>query len=196
MAGSTNSRQSHLAVPPGWNCAACHQPWPCDRAKIDLLAEYRQSPSSLTVYMHGHLAAAIDDLAATTDGPARPDLWTRFVGWTRPDLPPADAGMPPLPGSAPRSADCDSPVLPGPAPPRSAGFSVLRFAWHAPALRPKPAVRQTGAAAHRYGRRRPRHVVRQSSAPTRHDRRARSTVQPLERLATVAGSLAGSWPAC
>ncbi len=121
---------AHIGVPPGWDCAACRKPWPCDQAKARLLAEYRKSPSSLTVYMHGHLAVAIADL-----NPAPADLWSRFIAWTRPaPTPPPSrdnfAGAPP------------------PTPPRVHGTGQLRRFHPAPSAhlprphhRPRPLKR-------------------------------------------------------
>ena len=76
-------RAAHLGAAPGWDCAACSQPWPCAPAKEELLAEYHRFPSSLVVYMSSYLTEALDDLT-TPDGLPLPDLWTRFLGWIQP----------------------------------------------------------------------------------------------------------------
>lgn len=68
---------------PLWLCRACGQPWPCGRAKLDLLTGYRNSPLSLFIYLAGLLHEAIDDLHRLdprTTGDVR-DLFDRFLGW-------------------------------------------------------------------------------------------------------------------
>lgn len=73
----------HLPLRPLWLCRACGQPWPCGRAKLDLLASYRDSPLNLLIYLAGLLHEAIDDLHRLnpgTTGDVR-NLFDRFLGW-------------------------------------------------------------------------------------------------------------------
>ena len=72
----------HLYRRPGWECRVCQQPWPCATAKADLLEEFRTLPSVLTIYMSAQMYDALIDL--TSHGQqAPPDLYERFLGWTR-----------------------------------------------------------------------------------------------------------------
>ncbi|WP_353505510.1 hypothetical protein [Verrucosispora sp. ts21] len=73
----------HLPLRPLWLCRTCGQPWPCGRAKLDLLASYRDSSLSLFIYLAGLLHEAIDDLHRLdprSTGDVR-DLFDRFLGW-------------------------------------------------------------------------------------------------------------------
>lgn len=73
----------HLPMRPLWLCRRCGQPWPCGRARLALLAEYRQSRLSLLLYLAGLMYEAIDDLHRlypSTSGDVR-DLFDRFLGW-------------------------------------------------------------------------------------------------------------------
>lgn len=68
---------------PLWLCRRCGRPWPCGAAKLALLAEYREVPVSLFLYLAGCLHDAIDDLhrlnPSVTGGAA--DMFERFLGW-------------------------------------------------------------------------------------------------------------------
>ncbi|MBQ0900544.1 hypothetical protein [Micromonospora sp. U21] len=79
----TSGQREHLSLRPLWLCRTCGQPWPCGRAKLNLLAEYDGSPVSLFLYLAGCLHDAIDDLHKlnpTTTGTAA-DMFDRFLGW-------------------------------------------------------------------------------------------------------------------
>lgn len=68
---------------PLWLCRRCGQPWPCGAAKLALLAEYREVPVSLFLYLAGCLHEAIDDLYRlnpSVTGSAA-DMFDRFLGW-------------------------------------------------------------------------------------------------------------------
>lgn len=68
---------------PLWLCRRCGQPWPCGAAKLALLAEYREVPVSLFLYLAGCLYDAIDDLhrlSPSVTGSAT-DMFDRFLGW-------------------------------------------------------------------------------------------------------------------
>ena len=68
---------------PLWLCRRCGQPWPCGAAKVALVAEYRDSPVSLFLYLAGFLHDAIDDLhrlnPSVTGSAAA--MFDRFLGW-------------------------------------------------------------------------------------------------------------------
>ncbi|MEV2239840.1 hypothetical protein [Micromonospora sp. NPDC049891] len=73
----------HLPLRPLWLCRVCGQPWPCGRAKLVLLDNYRGNEISLFLYLAGLLQEAIDDLHRanpSTTGDVR-DLFDRFLGW-------------------------------------------------------------------------------------------------------------------
>ncbi|MFE9207163.1 hypothetical protein [Micromonospora sp. NPDC007230] len=73
----------HLPLRPLWLCRRCGQPWPCGAAKLSLVAEYRDSPVSLFLYLAGCLHDAIDDLHRlnpSVTGSAS-DMFDRFLGW-------------------------------------------------------------------------------------------------------------------
>ncbi|MEE6257990.1 hypothetical protein V1633_05720 [Plantactinospora sonchi] len=75
---------------PLWLCRTCGQPWPCGRAKLDLLAEYEGSRVGLCLYLATLLCGAIDDLhrlnPSATGSTA--GLFDRFLGWPRAPHPP------------------------------------------------------------------------------------------------------------
>jgi hypothetical protein len=75
----------HLGARPTWDCAACGHPWPCARAKDDLLTEFRRHPSSLTIYMSSYMCEAMNDLTAHGEA-SPPDLYERFLSWVRPSV--------------------------------------------------------------------------------------------------------------
>ncbi|ASW53881.1 hypothetical protein [Plantactinospora sp. KBS50] len=73
----------HLPMRPLWLCRVCGQPWPCGRARLVLVTEYRDDPMSLFLYLAGLLHEAIDDLYQlnpSSTGAVR-ELFDRFLGW-------------------------------------------------------------------------------------------------------------------
>ncbi|MGC5023033.1 hypothetical protein [Micromonospora sp. DT47] len=73
----------HLPLRPLWLCRRCGQPWSCGAAKLALVAEYRDSPVSLFLYLARRLHDAIDDLRRlnpSVTGSAA-DMFDRFLGW-------------------------------------------------------------------------------------------------------------------
>ena len=73
----------HPPLRPLWLCRRCGQPWPCGRARLALLAEYRDNRVGLFVYLAGLLHEAIEDLHRlnpSTTGEVT-DLFDRFLGW-------------------------------------------------------------------------------------------------------------------
>lgn len=78
------AQPEHLPMRPLWLCRACGQPWPCARARLALVAEYRDDPVSLFLHLAGLLRDAIDDahkLNPSSAGAVR-DLFERFLGWS------------------------------------------------------------------------------------------------------------------
>ncbi|MEV1331176.1 hypothetical protein AB0J20_16545 [Micromonospora costi] len=73
----------HLPLRPLWLCRRCGQPWPCGAAKLALLAEYREAPVSLFLYLASCLHDAIDDLHRLNPGVtgSAADMFDRFLGW-------------------------------------------------------------------------------------------------------------------
>ncbi|MEU4716197.1 hypothetical protein AB0F73_21460 [Micromonospora purpureochromogenes] len=73
----------HLPMRPLWLCRRCGQPWPCGAAKLALVAEYRDTPVSLFLYLAGCLHDAIDDLHRLNPGVtgSAADMFARFLGW-------------------------------------------------------------------------------------------------------------------
>lgn len=68
----------HPAQPGSWDCRACGEPWPCPSAKEQMLGEM---PSlQLATYAWSCFDHAAGDLIAMTV----PQMYERFIGWTRP----------------------------------------------------------------------------------------------------------------
>ena len=72
----------HLNARPSWDCLVCGEAWPCAAAQKRLLREFRRFPSVLCVYMNAKMCDAVSDLLST-DHVAPPDLYERFLTWTR-----------------------------------------------------------------------------------------------------------------
>ena len=71
----------HLPMRPLWRCRGCGALWPCQPARLALLAEYRDDRVGLLVYLATMMAEAGDQLARLDGRPA--DLHERFLGWAR-----------------------------------------------------------------------------------------------------------------
>ncbi|SCL29268.1 hypothetical protein GA0070616_3853 [Micromonospora nigra] len=73
----------HVPLRPLWLCRVCARPWPCGRAKLDLLAEYDGNRIGLFLHLAGCLHAAIDELhrcdPVVTGSAAT--MYDRFLGW-------------------------------------------------------------------------------------------------------------------
>jgi hypothetical protein len=78
---TTVGNTEHFHTRPRWTCSVCAQAWPCDSAKVNLLAEYRAFPSLLKVYLSAQMYDALEDL--TAEGGTPPNLYERFLSWTR-----------------------------------------------------------------------------------------------------------------
>lgn len=70
----------HIRRRPSWDCARCGQPWPCANAKENLLREFGDFPSVLTIFMATQMYDAFDDLATRGGLPPR-QLNDRFLAW-------------------------------------------------------------------------------------------------------------------
>ncbi|WP_433121898.1 flavin reductase family protein [Micromonospora sp. CA-246542] len=66
---------------PLWRCRGCGAHWPCQAARLALLAEYRDDRTALLFYLGTLMAEAGDQLARLGGRPA--DLHARFLGWVR-----------------------------------------------------------------------------------------------------------------
>ncbi|MFI5928686.1 flavin reductase family protein [Micromonospora sp. NPDC051543] len=66
---------------PLWRCRGCGAHWPCQPARLALLAEYRDDRTALLFYLGTLMAEAGDQLARLSGRPA--DLHARFLGWVR-----------------------------------------------------------------------------------------------------------------
>jgi hypothetical protein len=75
-------RVEHLRDRPGWDCRSCRQPWPCATAKANLLIEFRQFPSVLTIYLSAQMYEALGDMTSAGK-PAPSNLYDRFLSWAR-----------------------------------------------------------------------------------------------------------------
>ncbi|MBQ1051595.1 hypothetical protein KBX50_24375 [Micromonospora sp. C51] len=81
--------QLHVPLRPLWLCPACAAPWPCAAARLTLLADYRDSPVALSIYLGGMLYDAVEDLYRLNphDAPKPAALHDRFLGWAAPRAP-------------------------------------------------------------------------------------------------------------
>lgn len=85
LVSQPSSEKLHLAYRPIWCCRTCGAPWPCGPARLALLAEYRDDPIGLSVYLCAMLHDAAGDLYRLNpyDGPNPRELFERFVAWAR-----------------------------------------------------------------------------------------------------------------
>ncbi len=67
----------HVPLRPSWTCGGCGAPWPCPTRRRQLLAEYDETPVSLSLLMAGYRSAAAPDLPETPTEA----LHERFIGW-------------------------------------------------------------------------------------------------------------------
>ena len=59
----------HLPMRPLWRCRGCGALWPCQPARLALLAEYRDDRVGLLVYLGTMMAEAGDQLARLNGAP-------------------------------------------------------------------------------------------------------------------------------
>ena len=86
---TTAKTGEHVALRPTWECLVCAEPWPCAVAKEAMRAEFRSFPSVMTIYMSAQMFDAAEDFMA--QGVQPPDLYERFLAWTRPEPPESPA---------------------------------------------------------------------------------------------------------
>jgi hypothetical protein len=70
---------SHYPIRRTWRCTGCDRDWPCDTRRQQLVREYADAPTSLTLLMAAAFVEASADLAELTAG----DLYHRFLSWIR-----------------------------------------------------------------------------------------------------------------
>jgi hypothetical protein len=87
---TTAKTGEHVGLRPTWECLVCAEPWPCAVAKEAMRAEFRSFPSVMTIYMSAQMFDAAEDFMAQGVQPP-PDLYERFLAWTRPELPESPA---------------------------------------------------------------------------------------------------------
>jgi hypothetical protein len=80
---TTSPRPAHTPLRPTWLCRGCADPWPCEGARADLLAEHADDLVFLAVFMASALGEAVRDLAelGPTAAPTPAELWDRFLAW-------------------------------------------------------------------------------------------------------------------
>jgi hypothetical protein len=78
----------HIPLCPSSQRGECQgTAWPCDAAKIDLIAGYHGMRISLSRYLAGLYIEAMNDIYVRGADPSTPDprqLYERFVGWGNP----------------------------------------------------------------------------------------------------------------
>jgi hypothetical protein len=79
---TTVEETEHIHNRPDWHCRVCKDPWPCDKARADLKAEFHRFRSVLAIYMWCQMYDAMTDLTSHGE-PTPPDLYRRFVSWAR-----------------------------------------------------------------------------------------------------------------
>ncbi|WP_091100817.1 flavin reductase family protein [Micromonospora citrea] len=72
---------------PLWRCRACGAPWPCQPARLALLARYRSDRPALMIYLGTLLTEAAGQLAQLNGHTPPADLHDRFLGWARARVP-------------------------------------------------------------------------------------------------------------
>ncbi|MBE1491190.1 hypothetical protein H4W31_006828 [Plantactinospora soyae] len=73
--------RAHTHTRPLFLCRACGGPWPCQPARLALLAIYREDPAGLRNCLTGRLMIALADQPGTDPTALR----ARFLGWIPPD---------------------------------------------------------------------------------------------------------------
>jgi hypothetical protein len=67
---------------PLWRCRNCGAEWPCQPARLSLLAEYQGDRISLLMYLSSLMDEAQGQLAQLNSS-QRVDLHERFITWAR-----------------------------------------------------------------------------------------------------------------
>ncbi|WP_255610114.1 flavin reductase [Micromonospora sp. PLK6-60] len=73
----------HVPMRPLWRCRACGAHWPCQPARLALLAEYRDDRTALLVYLATVMSEAAGQLAQLGGQPDPAELTARFLTWAR-----------------------------------------------------------------------------------------------------------------
>jgi len=95
-------RVEHVPRRPEWDCRVCLLAWPCPSSRADLLAEFKDFPGVLAIYLTGQLRDAIQD-HALHELLVPAELNARFIDWAHADQsPPAPQGTPERPPAVPR----------------------------------------------------------------------------------------------
>ena len=80
MTVQPRSERLHFPVRPGWHCGACREEWPCDKAQLRLLSEYRGFLTSLSCYMSTFMFDMVTDFAGD-ESRTRGTIHVRCLGW-------------------------------------------------------------------------------------------------------------------
>lgn len=76
--------QRHAPLKPLWVCTADLLNWPCENAKVELVADYEHDRRHLAVDLAALMRQATDDLTRLYSGPPDPaEMHIRFLGWLR-----------------------------------------------------------------------------------------------------------------
>ncbi len=78
----------HRPNRPSWDCGACGKDWPCDPAREELAAEYRDGVQ-LAMVAWDYLEAFCHDQPAGPVG----EMFDRFIAWTRRQPIPVDGSQ-------------------------------------------------------------------------------------------------------
>lgn len=70
----------HTPHRPAWLCDQCGKPWPCSPARVELGEQYGRDRVALAMYTSTML---VDAAAEIGDQVEPPELYERFVAWTR-----------------------------------------------------------------------------------------------------------------
>lgn len=78
-----NQLPEHVPLRPTWLCRRCADPWPCRRARADLLADHGDDLVFLAVFMATTMGEAVRDLYALNPDatPTPAEIWDRFMQW-------------------------------------------------------------------------------------------------------------------
>jgi hypothetical protein len=68
---------------PTWLCRSCAGKWPCNPARLALLAEFGTHRLALHLYLAGQYVDALADLSKVSPNTPHADLYDRFLGWPR-----------------------------------------------------------------------------------------------------------------
>jgi hypothetical protein len=75
--GPVEREPEHTPRRPDWTCRDCDEAWPCPTRRDLLLAEFRDQPVAVVLYLafcHEEASAHLTDLPADA-------VYTRMLGW-------------------------------------------------------------------------------------------------------------------